>query len=126
MKKRYIAGITGVAILTGAAWVFTDTFVPVETETFSACTKDARTGTFTAKLYGGTIDKPSLSEVVKKVWNESAADLETGDFGTEVPETVVSYNLYSEMGGRQVSRRTDFEIIDGPKVTGEPGSCTLK
>jgi len=92
-------------------------------EDFVACTKDGKTATLSGDVTGSVKGDPSLSEVIRKAWIQTAAQ-------TDGPEIINANEIFAmrvglALQGRE-SKDAGMENIAAPVVTGEPGSCTLK
>ena len=125
MKKAYIAGIAGAALLAGGIlaldFALTAQYFPEEVN-LSACTQDDKTVTATVGVYGAVEGEPSLSEVTKWAWAKTASELDSdrmqaGGYG------IFEKNFFDALAGRNVTVDADMEFYVLPKVSGAPGSC---
>lgn len=90
-------------------------------EDFTACTKDGKTATFSADIMGSVEGIPSLSQIVREAWIQTAAQTDSSNIAD-------SFDLFSQYRkaatrGRKLSADAGMDHIIPPVAKGAPGSC---
>lgn len=116
--------LTGGVIL--AASVMTG-FANAEEITFKSCTADGHSTELTVDLKGGVEGNPSLADVVRKSFDETARGMSAAQLRKNDPGAIeLQTKIEKALENRKVSEDTSISESGNRLVIGEPNSCTLK